>query len=179
MADNASRRGATSSSMALMVLAFAVIGGFMYWLNGQAAREIAERQAFADSVRAAEEAERNRAPLIDPERIQLDASGYEGQEIRLRGVPVAGSLGTQGYWLEMPNGNPFLVSVPGTAVIEGGPVDSGDNVEVTGRILAINDSVLTAWSTAGSVGDGDRLAAEFATHFMEVLELRVVPDEDD
>lgn len=179
MADNASRRGATSSSMALMVLAFAVIGGFMYWLNGQASQEMAERQAYADSVRAAEEEERNRPPMIDPERIQLDASGFEGQNIRLSGVPVASNLGSQGYWLEMPNGNPFLISMASSVPVEGGPIDSGDEVEVTGQILAINDSVLTAWSSAGTVSDGDRLAAEFATHFMEVLELRVLPDGDE
>ena len=39
MADNASRRGAVDMGTPLMILAFAVIGGFLYWLNGQAAAE--------------------------------------------------------------------------------------------------------------------------------------------
>jgi hypothetical protein len=175
MADNASRRGATNLGMPLMILAFASIGGFLYWLNGQASNEMAERQAYADSVAAAEEAERNRAPLIGAERIQMDASGFEGQEIRLASVPVASNLGTQGYWLEMPNGNPFLISVASSVMIDGGPVEAGAEVDVTGRVLAISDSVLTAWSSAGTIGDGDRLAAEFATHFIEVSELSVSP----
>ncbi len=178
MADNASRRGATNLSMPLMILAFATIGGFLFWLNGQANQELADRQAYADSVRAAEEAEAARAPVIDAARIQLDASPYENTEIRLEAVPVASTLGSQGYWLEMPNGNPFLVSVSPGVSVEGGAVEGGRLVWLTGRVLAINDSVLTSWTDAGSIGDGDRLAAEFATYFIEVLELRVADDPD-
>ncbi|MEX0837559.1 MAG: hypothetical protein WD101_04445 [Gemmatimonadota bacterium] len=157
-----------------MILAFATIGGFLYWLNGQASREMAERQAFADSVAAAEEEERNRPPLVDPERIQMDASGFQDRAIRLESLPVASTLGTQGYWLEMPNGNPFLVSIGSDAEVEG-TVEPGVSVDVTGTVLAMNDSVLTVWTESESIGEGDRLAAEFATHFIEVLELSVVP----
>lgn len=174
MADNASRRGASNLGVPLMIVAFATIGGFLYWLNGQASREMAERQAFADSVAAAEEEERNRPPLVDPERIQMDASGFQDRAIRLESLPVASTLGTQGYWLEMPNGNPFLVSIGGDAAVEG-TVEPGVSVDVTGTVLAMNDSVLTVWTESESIGEGDRLAAEFATHFIEVLELRVVP----
>ena len=49
MSDNVSRRGAADMGMLLMILAFAVIGGFMFWLNGQAA---AERQAQLDAAAA-------------------------------------------------------------------------------------------------------------------------------
>ena len=57
MSDNASRRGAVDMGMLLMIMAFLVIGGFMFWLNSQAA---AERQAQIDAaaaLAAAEEAE--------------------------------------------------------------------------------------------------------------------------
>lgn len=178
MADNASRRGATNLGMPLMILAFASIGGFLYWLNGQAAQEMAERQAVADSIAAAEAAEAALPPIISAERIQMDASPYENTDVRLQGLPVASNLGTQGYWVELPNGNPFLVSVSGSADVEGDVVP-GATVDVNGRILAIADSVLNAWSEAGTVGDGDRLAAEFATHFLEVVHIRVVPDGGD
>lgn len=179
MADNASRRGATNLGVPLMILAFATIAGFMYWLNGQASNEMAARQAYADSVAAAEEEEANRPPVISAERIQMDASPFEGEAIRMEQVPVASTLGTQGYWLEMPNGNPFLISVSSDAEIEGGEVGTGDDVWLTGRVTAISDSVLNAWTEAGTIGDGDRLAAEFATYFIEVLQLRVAPGGND
>ena len=39
MADNTSRRGAADLGMLLMVLAFVVIGAFMYYLSVRAAEE--------------------------------------------------------------------------------------------------------------------------------------------
>lgn len=183
MADNASRRGASSLGMPLMILAFAVIGGFLYWLNGQASQEMAERQAYADSVAAAEEAERNRPPLIQAERIQMDATPFEGDAIRLANVPVASPLGQQGFWLEMPNGNPFLVSLSDEArAVAPSGVATGDLASLTGTVMPIGDSVLTAWTEAGTISDGDRLAAEFATHFIEATEFTVTaaaPEETD
>jgi hypothetical protein len=71
-----------------------------------------------------------------------------------------------------------LVSVSPGVEVEGGEVETGRLVWLTGRVLAINDSVLTSWTDAGSIGDGDRLAAEFATYFIEALELRVADDPD-
>lgn len=175
MADNASRRGATNLGMPLMILAFATIGGFVFWLNSQVGNELNIRQAYADSIAAAEEEEANRPPLISAERIQMDASPFDGSLIRLEEVPVASTLGTQGYWLEMPNGNPFLISVAPSVEVVGGDIEAGHDVWLTGRVTAVSDSVLDAWTGAGTIGDGDRLAAEFATYFIEVLQLRVAP----
>jgi hypothetical protein len=39
MTELASRRGAVDMGTVLMIAAFAVIGGFIYWLSGQAAAE--------------------------------------------------------------------------------------------------------------------------------------------
>ena len=47
----------------------------------------------------------------------------------------------------------------------------GQVTTVTGIVLAINDSVLNAWSNAGTISEGDRLAAEFATHFMDAAQV--------
>lgn len=178
MADKASRRGATNLGMPLMILAFAVIGGFLYWLNGQAAREVAEQQAYADSVAEAEEREANRPPVIDPEQIQMDAEPFEDDSITVESLPVTSLLGERGYWLEMPNGNPFLISVSDGTQIEGGELEEGVTVSVTGDVLAINDSILTDWVDSGAIGEGDRLAAEFATHFIEATAVTIGPDED-
>ena len=55
MVQQASRRGAADLSMVMMILAFAVIGGFMYWLNGQAAIELAEREVVEEMDEAEDE----------------------------------------------------------------------------------------------------------------------------
>jgi hypothetical protein len=152
--------------MPLMIVAFIVIGGFLYWLNLQAEAERASD--LAEEVAAEEVAETLAGgTLVNAQDIQMDPSPYEGQEIRLEGLPVASGLGTQGFWIEMPNRNPFLVSMSEGVKAEGLAIVPGQSASVVGTIYAMSDSALSAWTTAGAVGEGDRLAAEFATHYLE------------
>lgn len=169
MPDNASRRGAVDMGMALMILAFAVIGGFMFWLNGQAENERALRLVEEAPVEDAAPDSRT----IDPTEIQMDATPFEGREIRLERVNVASLLGTQGFWLEMPNGNPFLVSMAPEVMASGVAVAAGSPATVTGTVHAMNDSTLTAWTTAATIAEGDRIVAEFATHYIQATEVQV------
>ena len=103
MPDNASRRGAVDMGMVLMIVAFATIGGFLYWLSGQAAAERAAAEVVEETV---DEMPDTGVPAVAGEDIQMDATPFEGQEIRLATFNIASALGSQGFWLEMPNGNP-------------------------------------------------------------------------
>ena len=107
------------------------------------------------------------------EDLQTDPSPYEGMIVVVEGLTVASRLGTQGFWLELPNKNPFLVSMSEAVKAEGISVTPGQAVSVSGRIYAMGDSALNAWSAAGTIGEGDRLAAEFATHFLEAQQVQV------
>ena len=165
MADNASRRGAANLGMPLMIVAFIAIGGFLYWLNIQAKAEMA-----ADLVEEVPEevgADVSGGTLVTGGDIQMNPATYEGQTVRVEGLSVASSLGTQGFWLELPNGNPFLISMSEAVKAEGLAVVAGQSAVVVGMLHAMSDSVLNAWSTTGGISEGDRLAAEFATHFIE------------
>jgi hypothetical protein len=165
MADNASRRGAANLGMPLMIVSFLVIGGFLYWLNLQAAEQAAMQIVEEETAEVPFMLEG--ATTLVAADIQLDASPFEGQLVILEDVPVQGSLGTQGFWLEMPNGNPFLVALDDAQIAAGTNPTMGQTASVGGTILAVNDSILDAWSNAGTISEGDRLAAEFATHFMQ------------
>jgi hypothetical protein len=165
MAGNDSRRGAVDMGMVLMVLAFAVIGGFLFWLSGQAAME-REMAVVVDTTTSTEGPDES-VPIVTGEEIQMDATPFEGQEIRLASFNVASLLGTQGFWLEMPNGNPFLVSMSSEVMAEGTAVAPQSSVTVVGTVHAMSDSVLTAWTDAGTIAEGDRIVAEFATHYLQ------------
>jgi len=169
MAGNASRRGAVDMGMVLMVLAFAVIGGFLFWLSGQAALE--REMAVVEDTTTDEPVDDVRT--VTGEEIQMDATPFEGQEIRLPNFTVASLLGTQGFWLEMPNGNPFLVSMSSEVMADGTTVSAGGTATVTGIVHAMSDSVLTAWTEAGSIAETDRIVAEFATHFLEAARVQM------
>ena len=171
MVDNGSRRGAADLGMPLMIVAFVAIGGFLYWLNGQAAAEKALEMVEDTTTEAASTSD---ATVVAPTDIQLDATPFEGQTITLEALEIQGMLGTQGFWLGMPNGNPFLVSMSEDVMAEGLQLAQGGGATVTGTIYAIGDSVLNAWTEAGTIGDGERLQAEFATHYMEAEAVRVI-----
>ena len=97
MADNASRRGAANLGVPLMIAAFLVIGGFLYWLNLQAAEQEAAQMVEEDIP--AEAATIEGAVVVAPTDIEVDATPFEGLMITLEGLPVAGQLGAQGFWL--------------------------------------------------------------------------------
>jgi hypothetical protein len=171
MGDKASRRGAANLGMPLMIVAFLAMAGFLYWLNLQAQADAAERAVQED---VPEDTSSDVSGVLVPgEDLQGDPSPYDGMVVTVQGLSVASRLGTQGFWLELPNKNPFLVSMSEAVKAEGITVNTGQTVTVSGTIYAMGDSVLDAWSKAGSIGEGDRLAAEFATHFLEAQQVRV------
>lgn len=165
MVEQASRRGAVDFSMIMMILAFAVGGFFMYWLNGQAALELAEREVV-EEVDEMEEADPfASATVVMPISLQPDASGYEDQLIRIVGVNVASPLGQQGFWLDFPQG-PFLVSFSDAMISDSIQVAAESTVTVTGMLTAMSESVAAAWVESGRISEGDGLAAGFTTHFI-------------
>jgi hypothetical protein len=171
MGDKASRRGAANLGMPLMIVAFLAMAGFLYWLNLQAKAEAASRAVQEDVP--VEASGPVAGTLVPGEDLQVDPSPYEGMTIKVEGLTVASGLGTQGFWLELPNKNPFLVSMSPAVKAEGVTVTPGQMVTVSGTIFAMGDSALNAWSAAGTIGEGDRLAAEFATHFLEAQQVQV------
>jgi hypothetical protein len=168
MPENASRRGAVDMGMPLMVLAFVVIGGFLYWLSAQAE---AEREMRMVEEEPAEE-QPTGIQTLTPADVQSDASPYEGQEVRLENVDVASLLGSQGFWIETPSGNPFLVSLSPEVMASGTTVQPGGTATVVGTVVAMSDSVLTSWTEGGTISEGDRIIAEFATHYVEATNVR-------
>lgn len=173
MGQQASRRGAADLGLPLMIVAFLAIGGFLYWLNLQAKAEVAEKAAIAEEMAAQEEAAALLGEVVPGEALQTDPGLYAGRVITVEGLSIASMLGTQGFWLELPNRNPFLVSLSEAVKAEGLALNAGATVNVSGTIHAMADSVLNAWSTAASIAQGDRLAAEFATHYLEASQVQV------
>lgn len=170
MPENGSRRGAVELGTILMVVAFAVIGGFMYWLNGEAAIEKALK--LVEEVEVVEE-ENTTATDVVSDALRLGGAEFEGQEIRLSSFIVASVLGSQGFWLDVPGGSPFLVSMSADVLAEGLSISGGIMATVIGTVNPMNDSTLSAWEATGTIGDNDRLVAEFATHFIEATDIRV------
>jgi hypothetical protein len=81
-------------------------------------------------------------------------------------------LGQQGFWLDLPAG-PFLVSLSDELRAAGVTAPVGSTVRVTGTVTVMSPEVATAWFSAGRISEGDRLAAEFAVHYLAAAEVEV------
>ena len=174
MADNASRRGAVDLGMVLMVLAFAVFAGSMFWLNGQAAIELADNAAVEEPVDdSGPGSNAARGTAVVAMDLQPDASSFEGQTVTVEATAVASLLGQQGFWLEFPQ-SPFLVSLSDELISGGASVQPGQTVEVTGTVTLMSEEIAASWVEAERISEGDQLAASFASHFIAADAVEVV-----
>ena len=175
MAEKASRRGAVDLGMILMVLSFAVIGYFLFWLQGQAAIERAATAVVEDTadIEPDDPAMAGATSIVAAD-VMTGAGAFEGQLVRMEPTEVASALGQAGFWLDLPSG-PFLIAYSPELLADSVTATPGSRVTVTGTVVAMTDSVAASWFEAGRVGEGDQLAASFATHFIEAQQIRPAP----
>lgn len=175
MTHQASRRGAVNLGTVLMIAAFAVIAGFIYWLSLQAAAERAAVEvAETEETQQQEESAGSEVMVSLGEALTTpDMEAFVGDEIRGVGYEVASTLGKQGFWVNTPSGNPFLVSWSDSQIAEGATVAAGDTVTVVGEMMRMEPAVLDAWTAAETISETDRIVAEFATHFVAASDVEV------
>jgi hypothetical protein len=164
-----SRRGfAEKFSLPLMIAAFVVVGGFLYWLKVT---------AEPTQVVAVEEGRQRTAgisAILDVDDFLADALRFQGQNVEVTGARVTSRLGQQAFWIG-PEDRPFLVKLAPPAVEAGVSVSSGQVLSVVGAVLMMTDSALVAWGDAGAfASEGERAVAEFAVGslFLEASEVR-------
>lgn len=164
MSHNASRRGAADMGTVLMIAAFAIIGGFMFWLNGQAEAERAAREVVEEIPEETVDPTIPEVRLGDVEN-GFNADDFVGQTVTTPTMEVASLLGTQGFWVNTPSG-PFLVTWSPALMAEGRTINQGDRVNVTGEMRTVDLSAIEAWAGQGTISENDRIVAEFATHLI-------------
>jgi len=176
MVDNASRRSAVDLGLPLMVVAFVVIGGFMYWLMGES--RLQDELRLVEETAAAADDDFGTASTVSGIDLQTDPAQFEGQNIRVAGLLVKSLLGSQGFWLGLPNQNPFLVSMSEQVMAEGLTLTLEQPASVIGILHVMSDSARAAWTAAGTIGEGDALVAEFALHYLEADQIVVASGAD-
>jgi hypothetical protein len=162
MATLGSRRGSVEKfSLPLMVLAFVVGGGFLYWLSITAVgTEIAIEEAVEARASGASAILALEDFLANPEG-QIDAI-VEVTEAR-----IASRLGTQAFWIG-PDDAPYLVKMGPDLVAGDVEILVESVVTLVGTVYMMSDSILAAWDEIGVfANEGDRIVAEFATSFLE------------
>ena len=101
---------------------------------------------------------------LDLATFAADPEAHTGHEIRLVNVPVDSRMGTQGFWLKLPNQGLYLVR--GTAD-NAGTVQAGQNATVAGTVREMGDSVVAAWIEEGVITADQEMEARYATSWMD------------
>ena len=100
---------------------------------------------------------------IQAAQLQTGAAAFREQMVRVNSVRVMSLVGTKGFWIELPNGNPFLVRTEDDTTVE-----TDQLVDIVGTITAVSESLVADWVASGSISESDKLIVEFATDFIEV-----------
>jgi hypothetical protein len=165
MAKFGSRRGfAEKLTLPLMILAFLVVVGFLYWLNVTAEPTevtIVEEEGPRSSGATA---------ILDVADFLSGPAQYQGQIVEVTNARISSRLGPQAFWIG-PDDAPFLVKMGPELVAAGTQVLSEQRVNLLGTVWMMNDSTHAAWDAEGAFpNEGDRIVAEFAigSPFLEV-----------
>lgn len=155
-----------------MLLTFAVVGGFLYWLNMQAAEtEVAVVEGAADVE------DFSSAPIVDAGVFGSDPMAHAGGVIRIDDLLVQSAVGSQAFFVEMPNhAGPYLIRMGVRVVADSVAVPGGSQVSVIGSVHVMSDSVADDWVASGGITEADRILATFAESFLEVVDILMEGD---
>ena len=168
MAILGSRRGSADQlSLPLMIAAFVLVGGFLFWLSKTAEpTELAIEEAAPETVHGA-------SAILTVEDFLANPEGQVDAVVEVNGACIASRLGTQAFWIG-PNDAPYLVKMAPELVEAGQEVLVESMVTVVGTVFMMSDSILSSWDEQGVfTGAGDRIVAEFATSFLEARVIEV------
>jgi hypothetical protein len=139
-----------------MILAFVVVGGFLYWLNVTAQPT---EVAIDEGPEVTESGASVSMSLVD---FLANPALYDGQIVEVTGARVAGRLGAQAFWVG-PDASPFLVKMAPALVEANTEVMAGLDVTLVGPVSTLTNEVLAVWDSLGAFpNEGDRIVAEFA-----------------
>lgn len=158
------------SSWISVVVAVVATAAFLGWLATRERPEpvaVVEPGDTADAQAAAPDAP---ATVVSPDSMTNTAfvRRMVGQNIELESVPVSMAMGSQFFWVDMPNGQSFLVRMDSAQVASGAQPPQSGNVHLVGTLTAKDNALLDAWRQNGILeSDDHRMQAEFGSSYIQ------------
>lgn len=103
--------------------------------------------------------------------IVAGTDSLQNRDVILRDAVVLAPMGTRGFWVNLPNRQPYLIKV-GADVASGVTFEENDTFDVAGRILVMSDSVISDWMASGAITANQESEARFATSFLQATDVR-------
>ncbi|HSM36936.1 MAG TPA: hypothetical protein VK837_11105 [Longimicrobiales bacterium] len=168
MSDSRAHHRSAGNTTLLMVLALVLIAGLFVWLSMAAEPTQMTVVEDPDSANVDVGSGDPEAAEVSLAEFGTGPQGYQSLNIRLRDVAVAATLGDRGFWIQLPNNQPYLVHIGDDLAASGTTVASGDTVTVSGTVRMMSDSTLNAWRSAGVLTDDLEMdEARFATSYLD------------
>ena len=141
------QRGSTGLSTVLIIIAVAMVGGFLLWL-----------------YRTSQSLEEEVAPVMVEESLDLlalsrDPETSVGKVAVIGEVAVLQSLGRGVFLVQLPSveaegeGSAYPVLMSPDLIAGNTQVYGGDVVSLHGRVYSLNDSIRGQWVSAGAVNE--------------------------
>ncbi len=141
------QKGSMGLSTVLIIVAVALVGGFLLWLyRSSAALEEATPVMVEDDV----------GEVVDLVVLSQDPSASIGRVADIVSVPVMQSLGRGVFLVSLTSANetsPFPVLLSPDLIARNTQVYGGDVVRLYGRIYSLNDSIRNQWVELGAVNE--------------------------
>jgi hypothetical protein len=146
-----------------VAVALVSVGLFLAWLATRSPQETVAVQEPGAAGPAEPQETGAPATVIEPDVLAgAEARNYLGQAVELRSVPVTSPLGPQLFWIELPNGMPYLIRMA-----QGTQPPAGTSVRIVGEVHEKDEAVLDEWEQQGVLQSADhRLQAEYGTTYI-------------
>lgn len=136
------------ASPLLVIIALALMAGFLYWLN-------LEASAADDEVVAVMEDEGDDEEISDivPAQLVNDPSSLTGRPGVLRDVPIQETLGRGVVTIDLDGTTAYPVLFGPDMIARGTQLANTQRVTFWGRVYTLNDSIRSAWVDRDAVDD--------------------------
>ena len=147
-----------------MLLAFSAMGGFLYWLG-----------ITAEPTEVAVASEEETAQAVSLNAFAQNPAIYEGDLIAVDGVEVQSLLGSQVFFVALPDDSSYPVRLASPNATFGVQLAPNAMGRVTGTVHMMTDSVLDEWTVEAIFADDtQREAVAASSTFLLAQEVDLV-----
>ena len=165
----ASGKGSSGAvGMALMVMTFLTVGGFLWWLTGRSEEYV--MSISVQDVEVEEGEDFSSATVVPVDVFGANPMGQADMLIQVNELTVQSLLDSEAFFVEVA-GQPYMVKMSESLVADSVSIAMGESVSVIGRVYQMTDSVADSWVASGSLSEANKIVATCSESFLEALDV--------
>jgi len=166
------RKGAAPAGTILMLVAFAAMAGFIYWLSISA-------EPTDIQIQPAEEVEQRESELlrITTDSFAVDPSMFVGQRVRLINLQSTNLISGEIFTVGLDALGDYVIRMGEGPVSEGLVIFPGDNLHLNGTVRAMDQAEADSLVASGGIGEGQQEAVMINATYIVASEIELLDPE--